>query len=177
MLSFKQKGVVFMFGETREQKELKKRSLPAVHISGLPLHKGAYCRVIFEEDGIIIKTGGEYSKEFKLAYNKIVDFQLPFKKNVENTMVSNPGGAIAGAMLFGAPGAMLGGKAKKKEIITVEHFLIITYKKDNTLENLHFKLRDDELFELVVVKADKLIEKYRPLTACPGPGEAPVVDL
>lgn len=165
-----------MFGETREQKELKKRSVPAVHISGLPLHEGAYCRVIFEEDSIIIKTGGEYSREFKLAYNKIVDFQLPFKKNEESTMVSNPGGAIAGAMLLGAPGAMVGGRAKKKKVITMEHFLIITYKKDNNMENLHFQLRE-ESGVYVFGLADKLIEKYRPLTACPGPGEAPVVDL
>lgn len=179
MLSFKQKGVVFMFGETREQKELKKRSLPAVHISGLPLHEGAYCRVIFEEDGIIIKTGGEYSKEFKLAYNKIVDFQLQSKKNVETTMVSNPGGAIAGAMLFGAPGAMLGGKAKKKEIISFENFLVVTYKKDNDLENLHFQLwkESGDCVSKYFGLANKLIEKYRPRTACPAPGASPVVEL
>lgn len=167
-----------MFGETREQKELKKRSLPTKHISGLPLHEGAYCRVIFEEDSITIKTEEASSKQFRLAYNKIVDFQRSFKKNVEKNMVSNPGGAIAGAMLLGAPGAMVGGRAKKKEVITVEHFLIIVYKKDDDLENLHFQLRDDELFGTpVVVKAIKLIEKYKPLTACPAPGEVPVVDL
>lgn len=167
-----------MFGETREQKELKKRSVPAVHISGLSLHEGAYCRVVFEEDGIVIITGGQYRKEFKLAYNKIVDFHLPFKKNVENAMVSSAGGAVGGAMLFGAPGAMIGGRAKQKEIMTVEYFLIITYKKDDDLENLHFQLRDDELFGTpVTVKAGKLIEKYRPRTACPGPGETSVVEL
>lgn len=121
-------------------------------------------------------TEDEYRKQFSLAYNKITDFQLSFKKNEENTMVSNPGGAIAGALLMGAPGAMLGGRAKKKKVITVEYFLVITYKKDNALENLHFQLREEK-WEVVVIKAEKLIEKYRPLTACPAPGAAPVVEL
>lgn len=169
-----------MFGETREQKaarkELQKRSLPALHLSGLPLPDSAYCRIFFEDDGIIITTMGAYRKQFSLAYNKIADFQLQSKKNVETTMVSNPGGAIAGAMLFGAPGAMLGGKAKKKEVITFEHFLVITYKKDNALENLHFQL-EEERGIYVFGLANKLIEKYRPLTACPAPGASPVVEL
>lgn len=169
-----------MFGETREQKaarkELQKRSLPALHLSGLPLPDSAYCQIIFEEDGLTIMTGGECRKQFSLAYNKIVDFQLSFKKNEENTMVSNPGGAIAGALLMGAPGAMLGGRAKKKKVITVEDFLMITYKKDNALENLHFQLRD-EVWEVAVIKAEKLINKYRHLTACPAPGASPVVEL
>lgn len=165
-----------MFGETREQKELKKRSFPTKHLSGLPLPDGMYCRIIFEEDGLTIMTEDEYRKQFSLAYNKIVDFQLSFKKNEENTMVSNPGGAIAGALLFGAPGAMLGGKAKKKKVITVEHFLVITYKKDNAQENLHFQLREEE-WEVAIIKAEKLIKKYRPLTACPAPGASSVVEL
>ena len=169
-----------MFGETREQKaarkELQKRSLPALHLSGLPLPGSMYCRIIFEEDGLTIMTEDEYRKQFSLAYNKIVDFQRSFKKNEENTMVSNPGGAIAGALLMGAPGAMLGGRAKKKKVITVEHFLVITYKRDNALENLHFQLRE-EMWETVVIKAEKLINKYRPLTACPAPGASPVVEL
>ena len=169
-----------MFGETREQKaarkELQKRSLPALHLSGLPLPDSSYCRIIFEEYGLTIMTEDEYRKQFSLAYNKIIDFQLSFKKNEENTMVSNPGGAIAGALLMGAPGAMLGGRAKKKKVITVEYFLVITYKKDNALENLHFQLREEK-WEVVVIKAEKLIEKYRPLTACPAPGAAPVVEL
>lgn len=169
-----------MFGETREQKaarkELQKRSLPALHLSGLPLPDSSYCRIIFEEYGLTIMTEDEYRKQFSLAYNKITDFQLSFKKNEENTMVSNPGGAIAGALLMGAPGAMLGGRAKKKKVITVEYFLVITYKKDNALENLHFQLREEK-WEVVVIKAEKLIEKYRPLTTCPAPGAAPVVEL
>lgn len=169
-----------MFGETREQKaarkELQKRSLPALHLSGLPLPDSAYCQIIFEEYGLTIMTEDEYRKQFSLAYNKITDFQLSFKKNEENTMVSNPGGAIAGALLMGAPGAMLGGRAKKKKVITVEYFLVITYKKDNALENLHFQLREEK-WEVVVIKAEKLIEKYRSLTACPAPGAAPVVEL
>ena len=64
----------------------------------------------------------------------------------------------------------------KKTVITVEHFLVITYKRDNALENLHFQLRE-EMWETVVIKAEKLINKYRPLTACPAPGASPVVEL
>ena len=122
-----------MFGETREQKaarkELQKRSLPALHLSGLPLPDSAYCRIIFEEYGLTIMTEDEYRKQFSLAYNKITDFQLSFKKNEENTMVSNPGGAIAGALLLGAPGAMIGGRAKKKEIRTANYFFYCYIQK------------------------------------------------
>ena len=168
-----------MFGKTREQKELKNCFLPTLHVSGLPLLESEYCRIFFEEDGIIITTMGAYRKQFSLAYNKIVDFQLQSKKNVETTLVSNPGGAIAGAMLFGAPGAMLGGKAKKKEIISFENFLVVTYKKDNDLENLHFQLwkESGDCVSKYFGLANKLIEKYRPRTACPAPGASPVVEL
>ena len=165
-----------MFGETREQKDRKRRMLASSHVSGLPIPDETGCSLIFEEDNLTIKTVEVDSIQFKVSYNKIVNLQTQTNYDLQNTMVSSAGGAVAGAMLFGAPGAMIGGRAKKKKVITVEHFLVITYKKDNALENLHFQLRE-EVGEMVVIKAEKLIEKYRPLTACPAPGTSPVVEL
>lgn len=165
-----------MFGETREQKDRKRRMLASSHVSGLPIPDETGCSLIFEEDNLTIKTVEVDSIQFKVSYNKIVNLQTQTNYDLQNTMVSSAGGAVAGALLFGAPGDMLGGRAKKKKVITVEHFLVITYKKDNALENLHFQLRE-EVGEMVVIKAEKLIEKYRPLTACPAPGTSPVVEL
>ena len=173
MLSFKQKGVVFMFGDTPEQKERRKRTLASSHVSGLPIPEEIGCALVFEEDNLTIKTVETNSSQFRVAYNKIVNLQTQTVYDVQNTMVSNPGGAIAGAMMFGAPGAMVGGRAKKKEVRTAKYYFIITYKKDNTLAHLHFRLWGAG----EALRAKKLIEKYRPRTACPGPGEMPVVDL
>lgn len=151
--------------------DLKKSSFLAKHISGLPLHEGIECRVIFKDDGIIIKAENGGSQQFRLAYNKIVDFQIPCKKIVQNTMVSSAGGAVAGAMLLGAPGAMIGGRTKRQEIVKFEYSFIVTYKKDNALADLHFQLNSGNL------NVVKLVKQYKHLTACPAPGEAPIVDL
>lgn len=151
--------------------ELKQSSFLAKHISGLPLHEGIECRVIFKDDGIVIKAEKGGSQQFRLAYNKIVDFQIPCKKNVQNTMVSSAGGAVAGAMLFGAPGAMVGGRARRQEIVKFEYSFIVTYKKDDDLADLYFHLDNGNL------NAVNLVKKYKHLTACPAPGEVPVVDL
>lgn len=162
-----------MFGETREQKDRKRRMLASSHVSGLPIPDETGCSLIFEEDNLTIKTVEVDSIQFKVSYNKIVNLQTQTNYDLQNTMVSSAGGAVAGAMLFGAPGAMIGGRAKKKEIRTANYFFIVTYKKDNNLEYLHFRLWGAS----EAVRARKLINKYRPLTACPAPGTAPVVEL
>lgn len=162
-----------MFGDTPEKKERKKRTLASSHVLGLPIPEETGCALVFEEDNLKIKTVETNSSQFRVAYNKIVNLQTQTVYDVQNTMVSNPGGAIAGAMIFGAPGAMVGGRAKKKEVRTAKYYFIITYKKDNTLAHLHFRLWGAG----EALRAKKLIEKYRPRTACPGPGETPVVEL
>ncbi len=154
-----------------ELKKLKKESILVKHVSGLPMHEGIDCRVIFVDDSIIIMAEEGGSKQFRLAYNKIVDFQIPCEKDLRPVMVSSAGGAIAGARLFGTPGAMIGGRIQRYNFEKIEYSFIVTYKKDDDLADLHFRLISGK------VRAVELVKKYKPLTACSASGEVPVVDL
>ena len=46
---------------------------------------------------------------------------------IQDQAVSSIGGAVAGAAMFGALGAIIGGRAKTKKVKTVIQYLIITY--------------------------------------------------
>ena len=155
-----------MFGETPEQKVRKKRTLGCTHISGLPLIQGVNCSLTFEEDNITIKTHEKNSTQFRLAYDKIVNLQAQSSTSLDSALVSSAGGAVGGAMLFGAPGAIIGGRVKQKDIRTVKYFFVVTYKKDDALEYINFIIYEYS-------RANKLIEKYRPFIA----GGSTVIDL
>jgi len=159
-----------MFGETPEQKaqrkDLQRRSLGCTHISGLPLIQGVNCSVIFEEDNITIKTHDNNSTQFRLAYNKIVNLQAQSGTEIDSALISSAGGAVGGGMLFGVPGAIVGGRAKQKEVRTIRHYLVISYKKNDAVEYLNFITYD-------YLRTLKLIEKYMPLIA----GGSSVIEL
>ena len=56
--------------------------------------------------------------------------------NVQQQYVSSIGGAIVGGALFGVAGAAVGDRAKKKEIRSVDTWLVITYKEDEQPKNI-----------------------------------------
>ena len=96
------------------------------HESGLPIAEYALCELFSYKDHIEFKSG---TKEIVLMRNKITDICVKTDVQIQQHVVSNPGGALAGAMMFGAVGAIIGGKSKTKETRNISSHLIITYTK------------------------------------------------
>lgn len=67
--------------------------------------------------------------KFELEKNKITDMCIKTDREIEQQYVSSVGGAVGGAVLFGAVGAIIGGRAKKKTVKNeIHNYFIITYQ-------------------------------------------------
>ena len=78
--------------------------------------------------------------------------------NVQQQYVSSIGGAVLGGALFGVAGAAVGGRAKKKEIRSVDTWLIITYKEDEQPKNI-VVMTTDLLYFHIINKYTKPVQK------------------
>jgi len=86
--------------------------------------------------------------------------------NVQQQYVSSIGGAVLGGALFGVAGAAVGGRAKKKEIKSVDTWLIITYKEDEQPKNIAV-LTTDLLYFHIINKYTKPVQKTTTITLQP----------
>ena len=75
----------------------------------------------------------------KISNSDVIGVKMVNDVQIQEQYVSSIGGAIAGAALFGVPGAVIGGRAKKKQIKTNETSLVITYKDNETVKNIIIK--------------------------------------
>lgn len=110
-----------------ERQEYEKKHLMGKHQDGLPLASDIVCDVMMQNDGLSFKAGGNI---FNLPFDKITGFDIKTEEEIQKQYISSVGGAVGGAVLFGALGAMVGGRAKEKKSKITRHYLIITYTKD-----------------------------------------------
>ncbi|MFA9376226.1 MAG: hypothetical protein ACERKZ_05655 [Lachnotalea sp.] len=117
----------------RKDIEEKIKSLsPKIFISvgltaGLPLPEATLCQVYYCDDRIEIDGNGI---NFILPFDKIQDISIKTNLEITKNYVSSAGGAVAGAVLFGAVGAVIGGRVKTKTDKNITSYLIITYMDD-----------------------------------------------
>lgn len=136
-----------MFGKSKQEKleeKLKRqfdksRELVGVHMAGLPLAQDVWCDIKIGDDYVEIIGSGN---TFKLDLAKITDMQGKTDVDIQKQYSSSAGGAVAGAMVFGPLGAIIGGRAKKKTTQTLEHYFIITYQKDGAPAYISFRVAD-----------------------------------
>lgn len=133
------------------------------HMDGLPLAQGAACLAFCKDEVVEISGGGT---QFQLDLGKITDATVKTNVEIQRAYVSSIGGAVAGAALFGALGAMVGGRAKQKETRTLEHYLIITYLKEGQISYLSFLAQN-------VVKANDFAAQIQMKKG----GAIPIVEL
>lgn len=82
---------------------------------------------------------------------------------IQKQMVSSAGGAVAGGLMFGALGAIIGGRVKTKDIRTASHYLIITYTDNNSkLAYISFEVTNN------LSAAGKLIKEFKQLNSTSG---------
>lgn len=126
------------------------------HTIGLPLPENTLCDVYYGEDKIIISGGGS---TFNLLLSKINDITITTDDEIQKAYVSSAGGAVAGGLLFGPLGALVGGRAKQKKINQITNFLVITYEKDDEPNYISF----DTTNNFKAIKIVSLFQK-RPKT-------------
>ena len=128
-------------------------TIRAKHAGGLPIADGLACTITSFGNNIGIVSG---TTQVMLNKSKITDMCIKTETEVQKQYVSSAGGAVGGAILFGAAGALIGGRAKKKTSRTICNYLIITFKKDDdSIAYLAFNLGE------TTIKAKALIKDFR----------------
>lgn len=92
---------------------------------GLELPQNVMCRIICLKSRIVMLANGQ---EFNLPTEKLIDVSVMTNTEIQKQYVSSAGGAVAGALLLGPVGAILGGSASKRSVRTNTKYLIFTYR-------------------------------------------------
>ena len=147
--NYDSKGVAFVERVIYEHKNGNKEDdinqgpicqFSAIHIYGLPLAEELQCDITTYDNRVEFHSG---TTHITLDRKKITDMCTRSETEIQQQYVSSAGGAIAGAVLFGVLGAMIGGRAKKKTTKSTTIYLIITYKKaDDSIANICFDVSD-----------------------------------
>lgn len=135
----------------QEKKEYEQTHIKGIHEAGLPLANGIECLIGYEEGKFNFKGSGN---SFDLSFEKITDICIKTDTEIQKQYISSIGGAIAGGVVFGALGAIVGGRAKEKKSTTVREYLIFTYLKENEVNYISFDVTDNWF------KAQKLIDMF-----------------
>lgn len=135
----------------QEKKEYEQTHIKGIHEAGLPLANGVECLIVYEDGRFNFKGSGN---SFDLLFEKITDICIKTDTEIQKQYISSIGGAIAGGVVFGALGAIVGGRAKEKKSTTVKEYLIFTYLKENKVNYISFDITDNWF------KAQKLIDMF-----------------
>lgn len=119
------------------------------HVNGLPIAENLLCEVFSYPDRIDFKAG---TTEIKLSRDKITDMCIKTDTDIQQQSVSSIGGAVAGAMLFGTLGAVIGGRVKNKKVKTSTDYLIITYQSEDELKYIGFDISNNPPSAVKLVK-------------------------
>jgi hypothetical protein len=113
------------------------------HAAGLPVSEDIPCELYYCVDHIEIIGNGI---EFKLDLSKIHDICIRTSTEIHKQYVSSAGGAVGGAMLFGALGALIYGRVHQKQITDTRRFLIFTYSSGGEIEYIAFNVTGDNKY-------------------------------
>ena len=72
--------------------------------------------------------------------SKITDISVKTDVEIQKQYVSSAGGAIAGGMVFGPLGAIVGGRVKEKKTREFTYYLIFTYRSDAEISYISFEI-------------------------------------
>lgn len=123
------------------QQELEERNAlfkcQGLHVYGLPVAEDAQVICYWCRDKVLFETSGT---SFNLSFDKLTDVASKTDKEIQtaNTTqeqyVSSTGRAVAGYMLLGPVGAVIGGRARKKKVSSTTtistpetYYMILTY--------------------------------------------------
>lgn len=151
-----------MFGKKKEKKDFSGIRIYTAfhHVDGLPIAENLLCEIFSYPDRIEFKAG---TTSIKLAREKITDMCLKFDTEIQSQAVSSVGGAIAGGVMFGTLGAIIGGRTKNKKVKTTIQYLIITYTgEQGELKYIGFDIKNNPS------SATKLVKEFHELNTNSG---------
>lgn len=108
-------------------------------IGGINLPQNVQCKVFCLRSRVIFESSGQ---EFSLATSKIIDVSIMTNSQIQKQYVSSIGGAVAGAVLLGPIGAIIGGSASKRTITNKTKYLIFTYKESTNSTDAKYIVLD-----------------------------------
>lgn len=94
------------------------------HVEGLPIAEKTQCIVSITPEMLIIEGGGT---DFNISTIQIRAAEVKTDTEIANIIHSSAAKGIAGGLLFGPIGLVVGSRAKSKEKKTNTYFLIINY--------------------------------------------------
>jgi len=106
-----------------------------IHFNGLPIAENTICKITSYADRYEFTANG---LSFNLQKDRVTDICIKTNVEIQKQAVSSIGGAVAGAVLLGPLGAIIGGRAKDRKVKTTTKYLIITYMKDEEVKLLCF---------------------------------------
>ena len=128
--------------QRRVRREMKRKwkdptyAFCLAHMEGLRLAQGTSCVAHYENGMVEIQGGGV---RFQLDIGKIMKAEVRTETEIQKAYVSSVGGAVSGAMVFGALGAIIGGRVKEQTSTTSKSFLILTYLEDDEIAYISFR--------------------------------------
>ncbi|MEC0234463.1 hypothetical protein P4H71_09005 [Paenibacillus kribbensis] len=125
------------------------------HVNGLPLAENTICQLNVVSDKLTIVSG---SSEFKLNLDQLRAADYKMDVEISQIVESSALKGMAGGLLFGPVGAIIGSMPGSKEKRAVTGYLILNYLRSNgELASLLFS---DEAKSL---EAARFIDNLRPL--------------
>ncbi len=116
------------------------------HVAGLPIAEGTMCLCYLMPNAIMIEVN---QSQYYIGSGQLTEVSVKTDVEVKEAYVSSSGGALAGGLMFGALGAAVGGRVKKKTSRTYHRFLMIGYvqNEDEKVNIACFKYhRDADMF-------------------------------
>lgn len=154
----------------KKEKPVTARQIPELRgqlqlVGGLGnLPAGAACSVRCVDTELSFTSAGQ---EFVLGVDKLIDVSVMTTEELKGQYVSSVGGAIAGAVLLGPIGAIIGGRATQKTARTFSKYLVVAYSSEGGAQHIVFDVTGN------IALGHQIQNKYRYLKS----GEKIRVDL
>lgn len=98
------------------------------HVEGLPISEKTACTLYVKNDELIIDGGGT---EFKILNSQLRAAEVKTETEIANIVHSSAAKGIAGGLMFGPIGLVVGSRATNKEKKTNNYYFILNYEKSN----------------------------------------------
>lgn len=146
---------------SKNKKDRKNKGITAQstlkHVEGLPLSDKTMCKVSVTQDGMMIEGGGS---DFTISSAQLRAVEVKTDVEIANIVHSSAVQGVAGGLLFGPIGLVVGARAKNKQVKKNEHFLIINYmSSNNEISSLLFSAGENPL------AAMKIASKTKPMVS------------
>lgn len=143
--------VVFFCISNNKRMNSKNVKCFAEHVQGLGIPKGARCSIELTEDVLNIV----FNKfDFNVDVDDIADISIVSEEDIVNQKVSSVGGAVAGALLFGPLGAIVGGRVKNVKTKTSTKYFVIFVNNEEGIHTISFECGD-------IVGCNSIINRFR----------------